>query len=271
MPPEPETLFDGDLLRASVFRPTKPNRAMIVTFRHRVPDADAFSDPKPRQRFVDAGWTHLHIQSRFNDWFANADTVDLCAVLSDFAPGFTHRAGIGFSMGGYGVLRFSGPLALDEVVAISPQVSIAPMVVPFDTRFRAEAESFDPALGDLATHARLDLKGVVIFDPFRALDRQNADMIGAVLPGLALCRYGFGGHPAMGVLRETISFGPLMSLVLHRKLTRPAVLALHRDNRAKSAFWWKSLSRRATMSGRKALAARALRRGKSLGGIPAGD
>lgn len=260
---EPETLFDGDLLRGSVFRPARPNGAMIVTFRHRVPNAGDFSPPKPRQRFVDAGWTHLHIQSRFNDWFINGDTVDFCVALADFAASFTHRAGIGFSMGGYGVLRFSGPLALDEVVAISPQMSIAPKVVPFDTRFRAESATFDPGLGDLATHARPDLKGVVIFDPFRILDRMNADMIGAALPRLSLCRYGFGGHPAMGVLRETVSFGPLMSLVLHRRLTRPAVLALHRVNRAASPFWWHQLSRHADLTRRRTLAETARRHSRS--------
>ncbi|MES2145599.1 MAG: alpha/beta hydrolase [Pseudomonadota bacterium] len=263
MSPEPDTLFDGDLLRASVFRAGRSNGALIVTFRHRVADAGDFYSPKPRQRFLDAGWTHLHIQSRCNDWFVNAETSDLCAVLADLAAGFTHRAGIGFSMGGYGVLRFSAALALDEVVAISPQVSIAPSVVPHDPRFRDDAAGFDPSLGDLAIHARRGLRGAVIFDPFRALDRMNADMIGALLPDLALCRYGFGGHPAMAVLRETVGFGPLMSLVLHRKLTPQAVLALHRDNRAASPSWWRHMARRAAATGRPRLAGTALRHARS--------
>lgn len=257
---DPETLFEGAFLRASVFRPTVPNGSLVVTFRHRVPDAGDYHSPKPRQRFLNAGWTHLHLQSRFNDWYVNADTADLCATLALFATAFRHRAGIGFSMGGYGVLRFSGALGLDEVVSISPQVSIAPDIVPFDSRFRAEAAGFDPALGDLGTHANPGLKGVVIFDPFRVLDRLNAAMIGATLPEVSLCRYGFGGHPAMGVLRETISFGPLMSLVLHRKLTRPAVLALHRQNRAAAPSWWFALARHAELTGRRELAARARKR-----------
>ncbi len=263
MAPDPELLFDGAFLRASCFRPARPNGSMIVTFRHKVPDAGDFYDPKPRQRFVEAGWTHLHIQSRFNDWFMNDDTADLCAVLKTFGAGFTYRAGIGFSMGGYGVLRFSGALALDEVVAISPQVSIAPAVVPFDPRFRADAAGFDQALGDLAIHARPDLRGAVIFDPFRPLDRLNADMIGAVLPDLSLCRFGFGGHPAMAVLRETVTFGPLMSLVLHRGLSRSAVLALHRANRAGSASWWSALAKRADQTGRRTLAAVARKRSRA--------
>jgi hypothetical protein len=263
MPSEPETLFDGDLLRASCFRPVQPNGAMIVTFRHRVPDAGDFYSPKPRQRFVDAGWTHLHIQSRVNDWFVNADTARLCAALVPFGRNFTHRAGIGFSMGGYGVLRFSGALDLHDVIAISPQVSIAPSVVPFDPRFRDDAGAYDEALGDLALHAKPNLRGMVIFDPFRPLDRLNANMIGHVLPDLSLCRYCFGGHPAMGVLRETITFGPLMSLLLHRKLSRSAVLALHRANRAGSVSWWSALARQADQTGRRNLAAMARKRSQA--------
>jgi hypothetical protein len=263
MPAEPETLFDGEFLRASVFRPDQPVGSLIVTFRHRVPDAGDYYTPKPRQRFLNAGWTHLHIQSRFNDWFVNPDTADLCGALAPFAAGFVHRAGIGFSMGGYGVLRFSGALALDEVVAISPQVSIAPQVVPFDSRFRAEAAGFDAGLGDLGSHARRGLKGVVIFDPFRALDRLNADKIAELLPDLSLCRYGFGGHPAMGVLRETVTFGPLMSLVLHRKLTRASVVALHRANRVAAPSWWFHLARHAELTGHRALATIARKRSRS--------
>ena len=263
MPAEAEPLFDGALLRASCFRPVQPNGALIVTFRHRIPDAGDYYSPKPRQRFVDAGWTHLHIQSRFNDWYVNADTGALCTALAAFGAAFTHRAGIGFSMGGYGVLRFSRALALHEAIAISPQVSIAPSVVPFDPRFRADAAGYDEAMGDLGLHANPGLRGAVIFDPFKPLDRMNADMIGAVLPGLSLCRFGFGGHPAMGVLRETITFGPLMSLVLHRKISRSALLALHRANRAGSASWWSALAKHADQTGRKKLAAVARKRSRA--------
>ena len=251
----PEPLFDGAYLRAVTFRPACPNGCLIVTFGHRTPDRTGFDLPKPSQRFLDAGWTHLQIQPRFNDWFVNRDTADLCTALAPFVAGFDHVAGIGFSMGGYGALRLSTALNLAQVVAISAQVSIAPEIVPFDRRYREEGQDFDPVLGDLGTHARRDLQGVVIFDPFRPLDRRHADMIGAILPGVALCRYGFGGHPATDILRKTVTFAAIQQLVITRTLTPAAVLALHRTNRAMVPAWWRSVAARAEKTGHFALAA----------------
>ncbi len=255
-----EGLFDGSYLRAAVFRPAHPNGCLIVTFGHRKPDRTGFDPPKPSQRFLDEGWTHLQIQPRFNDWFVNPDTEDISASLAPFVTGFDHIAGIGFSMGGYGALRLSAALNMAQVVAISPQVSIAPHMVPFDRRYREEGRGFDPALGDLATHARCDLQGVVIFDPFRPLDRRHADMIGEILPGMALCRYGFGGHPATDVLRRSAKFAAIQQLVITRTLTPAAVLALHRNNRAKAPAWWRGVAARAEKTGHFALAAHAVSR-----------
>lgn len=233
----PDMLFDGACLRAQVFRPALQNGCLLVTFRQRIQDSGAFAAPLPSRRFVAAGWSHLHIQSRWNDWYVNRDTQALCAALTPLAARFDHHAGIGFSMGGYASLRLSAALSLDVAVVVSPQVSVAPGVVPFDARFRDAAAGFDPSLGDLRTYARDNLTVVVIFDPFRPLDLRNARMIGDILPGLQLCRYSFGGHPATGVLRATVTFGAIQSLVLGRCVTRAAVLALHRENRASTAKW----------------------------------
>lgn len=260
MPTDPEGVFDGLHLRANLFRPDSPNGRLLVTFRHRIPDPGHFGDPMPSRRFVQAGWSHLHLQSRQNDWYVNAETEAFCAELAPLAARFSHCVGIGFSMGGYAALRYSGALAMAEVVAVSPQVSIHPGVVPFDPRFRDDAPGFDRGLGDLSLHARKALRGVVILDPFRPLDLRHAAMISDILPGLSLCRYGFGGHPATGTLRETVTFGAIQSLVLQGDLSRAAVLAAHRTNRSGSPSWWRAVAARADRTGHAALAAEAARR-----------
>jgi hypothetical protein len=260
MAAEATRLFDGAHLRATVFHPVAPIGQLVVTFRHRIPEPGAFDTPSPIRRFLGQGWTHLHIQSRLNDWYVNADTRPLCDVLAGFTERFHHVAGIGFSMGAYACLRLSAALTMTEAVAISPQYSIHPDVVPFDRRFRAEAAGFDRDLGDLGRHACLGLRGALIFDPFRPLDLRNAEMIGAVLPGVALCRYAFGGHPATGVLRDTVKFAAIQDLVLGQRLQRAPVLALHRANRAGSASWWRALAAKAEKTGRPRLARAALAR-----------
>lgn len=257
--------FAGDLLVATLFSPAADTRRrLIVTFGHRAPNPGHLPPAEPVKRFLRAGWAHLHIQSRWNDWYVNPETEALCAALAPVVARFGRVSAIGFSMGAYGALRLSAALNLTEVIAVSPQVSIHPDVVPFDRRFHADSAGFDPALGDLASHARRDLGGVLVHDPFRPLDRRNAAMIAAVLPGLKLCRFGFGGHPATGVIRDTVKFGAVQDLILAGTASRAHILALHRANRAASAQWWRGLADRAAATGRWRLAAIAQSRASSL-------
>lgn len=267
----PHTLFHGAHLRADVFtgapaaaaKAGNPRR-LLVTFRQRVADPGQFSPPRPVQRFLRRGFTHLALQSRDNDWYINPETETFAACLRDFAADFGPRTAFGFSMGGYGALRFSHDLGLDQLIAVSPQVSIAPEVVPYDRRFRLEAAGFDTRLGDLTRHARPALQGVVLYDPFRRADRINAAMIARLFPRLALCRLGFGGHPATQVIRETVGFGAVQRLALTDRITRPQVLALHRKGRATSAAYWQARAEQCRANGHIAAAIEAEARHSAL-------
>ncbi|MEZ5779251.1 MAG: alpha/beta hydrolase [Paracoccaceae bacterium] len=236
--PKPDALFAGASLRASLFRPNDAVDRLLVTFRPMTDAAGRFEAPRPVKRFLARGWSHLYLQSFRNDWYVNADTAPLSAQLSALAAGFAYRAAIGFSMGGYAALRLSEALRLDHVIAVSPQVSIAPSVAPFETRYSEEAKGFDAGLGDLGLHARRGLRGVVLFDPFRRIDRLHAEAIAGVLPDLEMCRMVFGGHPATSVLRETIGFGAVQELLLDGRATRSEVLKLHRAARAQAPSYW---------------------------------
>ncbi|MDZ4096393.1 MAG: alpha/beta hydrolase [Paracoccaceae bacterium] len=252
----PAPLFHGTYLKADVFAAAAGAGfgKLLVTFRQRVADPGRFSDLKPVQSFLRQGYSHLAIQSRDNDWYINPETEALAASLRDFSAKFGQSLAFGFSMGGYAALRFSRDLLLNRVIAVSPQVSIAPEIVPFDRRYRHEAAGFDAGLGNLARFGHEGLQGLVLFDPFRTLDRGNAAMIGAIFPGLSLCRLGFGGHPATQVIGETAGFGAVQKLVLQGRISRAQILALHRRNRAASPAYWAALAGRCRAGGHLAAA-----------------
>lgn len=259
--PAPEVLFDGAHLRATLFRPAGvPNGGLFVTFGHFRDDRGGFEPARPVAHALRGGWASLRLQSRRNDWFINPDTGALADRLARLASGFDRRVALGFSMGGYAAMRFSGALALDLAVLVSPQFSIDPGRVPFDPRYRAEAAGFDPGLGDLDAHGPADLDGLVLFDPFQDLDRKHAAMIAARFPGLLSCRLGFAGHPATRVLREAGLFGPFRALLLDWRATRAGVTGLHRKARARSRAYWQALAARAEASGRAPLARHACQR-----------
>ncbi|MES2914403.1 MAG: alpha/beta hydrolase [Pseudomonadota bacterium] len=258
-----ETVFDGDLLNARLWRPDRPTTALYVTFRQWVPDPGSFSEGGPVRRALTAGLAHLHIQTRWNDWFLNPETAALEAALKSTRARFLTARALGFSMGGYAALRYSRALRLNQALVVSPQVSLDPALVPEEDRY-PEAPAFDPIAGDLATHARKDLTGVVVFDPFYYLDHLHARHITALLPGIARARLAFGGHPGTAALGHVGGFRALQRLSLSSRLQAPDVIQLHRDLRAGSMRYWRERAECCLRKDRLAAVATALERAEAL-------
>lgn len=259
----PERIFDGDHLQARLWLPSRPTTALYVTFRHWVPVPGAFDDRGSVQRALTAGLAHLHIESRWNDWFLNPETPALEAALNALRARFLTARALGFSMGGYGALRLSRALRLNQVLVVSPQASLR---LPGEDRY-PEAARFDPVAGDLATHARRDLKGVVAFDPFHRLDAQHARLLQQILPGLQPAALVFGGHPGTEALGRAGGFRALQRLSFSARLQTRAVVALHRELRAASPRYWRERADHLLRRNRPALAAAALDRAEALAAL----
>jgi hypothetical protein len=255
-----ERVFEGELLRAHLWRPDRPTSALYVTFRQWMPEPGRFDDPGPVRRALTAGLAHLHLQSRWNDWFLNRETAALESALKTVRARFLTARALGFSMGGYAALRFSIALRLNQVLLVSPQVSL---LLPEEDRY-PEADRFDPQAGDLATHARRDLKGVVAFDPTHALDRLHAGRITGLLPGIQRAPLSFGGHPGTAAIGQAGGFRALQRLSLSSRLQGRDVVHLHRDLRQVSARYWRERADRLLRRGKPTLAAQALDRAETL-------
>jgi hypothetical protein len=238
-----ERVFDGKQLRATLWG--RGAEKLFVTFQFRRPDPGSFPQARSKESVIALGWAHLSIQSRQNDWFICDETQALEAALAALAPAFQIRAGLGFSMGGYGAFRFARCLGLHRVLAVSPQYSIAPAHVPFDTRFRADANTFCPNLGDLAPRA-MALDAIILVDPFQWHDLANARMIADTFPGSMLVRLPGGGHPASQILREAGQFGALQACLTGATLDARPLQFAHRRMRGQNPRYWEGMATCAT-------------------------
>lgn len=240
---KPQVVFDGRHLRA-VLLPGVRDR-LIVTFDYRLIGRAEFTADTHSSTFARGGFAQLSIKTRSNDWFINPDTRALEQALGPVGAGFAHVGLLGYSMGGYGALRFARALGAQTAVLVSPQFSIAPDVVPFEQRYPTEGLRFDPVRGDLSASALPGLRGLIVVDPFVAADLAHARMIQAQFPGLGLARLGFGGHPAIRVIR-----GAGKMWAIHREATslapkRALLCREHRLARRGAAGYWRRLAIRA--------------------------
>jgi hypothetical protein len=242
-------VFDGDRLRAELWVPNTAATTLYVTFRQRVPEPGSFSDDAPVRRALNEGKAHLRIQSRWNDWFLNDETPALEAALSALRPGFATALALGYSMGGYGAMRLARALDLDQVVLVSPQFTLDRAILPAEKRY-PEGKDFDARLGNLANHGKPDLAGIVIFDPFRPLDRMHAALITDAMPAVARAPLPFGGHPATNALGERGGFRALQAISLAPSASAAGVVALHRSLRSESPRYWLNRSEACRKAGR---------------------
>lgn len=239
-----ESVFEGAHLRAYLM--AGRNDRLMVTFDHRQTGRTDFNPHRHSSSFARRGFWQLSIKSRANDWFINEDTPALERALEGLRGRFARVGLLGFSMGGYGALRFARALGADQAVLVSPQVSIAPQVVPFETRYRAEAGRFDAAAGDLARVACPQLRGLILVDPFVGKDMRHAQMILALFPGLELARLAFAGHPATQVIRGAGKVWTVQHAASAAGLpARGPICAAHRAGRRGQAGYWERLAARA--------------------------
>lgn len=258
-----ETLFDGAFLRARLTRPRTGGSVLYITFRQRLDEPGTFSEDAPVRQALVRGLAHLHLQSRWNDWYLNPETPALEAALRALRSRFTEARAVGYSMGGYAALRLAAALDLTQALVISPQFTLDRTVIPRDRRYR-EAEDFDQTLGDLSRHGKPDLTGAVVFDPSHPIDPVHARLITRTMPAMAPAPCMFGGHPATQAIRAAGGFRSFQAMGLDGALSAIEITRLHRGLRSGSSRYWHFRAKACLARSKLAHAEHALGRAENL-------
>ena len=235
-------VWGGQRLRLYHFR--NGGRNLIVSFDFRLTQRRGFNAPDPSQTFAEAGFDQLSLRVSRNDWFINAETGEAEARMAEIAGAYEAVHVIGYSMGGYGAFRFAKTVGARSLLAVSPQFSIHPAVVPFEKRYHSDACEFDREMGDLIPRAMPDLEGLMLVDTLRPRDLRHAEMLQTLFPKVAIARVMGGGHPATEVMakggtssvitREAVQHPPSLAALIgaHRSIRRSSPLYLGRIAKA---------------------------------------
>ncbi|MDR6818512.1 hypothetical protein J2X76_003689 [Neorhizobium sp. 2083] len=146
-----------------------------------------------------------------NTWFPQADMIKAIEATRNIWRGFDKRLTYGFSMGGYGCLKFGAALMADSAIALSPQVSIDPCHNGGkDRRF---SRFFQPHLHDGMEIRPEDLpkKSCVVYDPREPLDRLCFDVLRA-MPGVSGFKAYHLGHDTPDAVASSSILGNLIKV-----------------------------------------------------------
>ena len=173
--------------------------ACVVTFdsftNQRTLERGGFGQRFFQTREIDA----IHVIARENDWYQYAEMAEAMAVVHAATRPYGRVVTYGSSMGAYAAIRLAGLAGAHVALALSPQFSIDPAVVPFEFRWEEPSRRFRAVWEQTLAFPALE-QAYVAYDPINLdakhlalLDRQFR-FTHVRLPG--------AGHPVTGYLME---------------------------------------------------------------------
>ena len=149
---------------------------VVVCFPDRV-HPTGFDQPGWAEGFLTRrGLSAIYVSLARIDWFQCPDFLEAMRACGAFLQGRAVTV-YGSSMGGYAALLSARTLRADLCLALSPQYSIDPAVVPFERRYNDYASQIGPFLHDLAGQASDACSHVVAYDPTHRLDARHLALI----------------------------------------------------------------------------------------------
>lgn len=226
----------------------RSNQTLVVTFdnmKSRETPSPAY--PWGYDFLAKQDYSHLGIvMRRRNDWFRHKDLAKFFDTLRDdgFFRAFDNVVFYGSSMGGYGALAYVSASPGARVVAFSPQTSLDPAHVPFETRYRngfARGDWSGPYL-DGAYEARTASSVTVFYDPYERIDRSHVLRLEATTQ-LNRMKLPFAGHDTMRRLVMQEILPEICLLALGGKLKTKSFDDKLRTSRGVQAVARKTLNR----------------------------
>lgn len=177
-PVKKQILFDSPDLRVLHCHPAEGlNKTVAVTFTTWLPDPTVNLHRGFAQGlFLRRGIDEILVQNGRNDWYQNLSISDALAQMQSILARYHRVISYGASMGAYACLNFSNRLNADVCFAVSPQFSVDPHKVPFETRWLADVDHIDFHHDDLNGSLANSTRHVVVFDP-KSRDAKHVALI----------------------------------------------------------------------------------------------
>nr|WP_319249365.1 hypothetical protein [uncultured Celeribacter sp.] len=224
---------------------------VVVSFPDRVHPL-GINQPGWGETFLNKrGISAIYIALTETNWFQCPDFFEAMRACRGFLGPDVPVTAYGSSMGGYGALLAAKTLEASLCIALSPQISIDPEVVPFERRYLAFAKEIGPFLHDVSEQAGPGCHYVIAYDPLHGKDRKHVLRCSKHFQITELPVY-CGSHGVLNLLKRAEAIDCLADLLVE-KATPGDLRRLIRDKRRTSARYLKKMGRRAAERGHKNL------------------
>ena len=215
---------------------------LVVTF-------DSYHEPAGVARpgfgeafFQAEGITAIHVMSHGNDWFQYPEIHDVINIIGNACAKAERVLAYGSSMGGYAALRFADAIGAHVALALSPQYSLDPRKVPFETRWAPDRRRIR-FLKAVDGAIRPGPARIVVYDSALDADRRHVELLQAAAPMVAI-PLPHAGHPVGGFLNDIKLLRPLVLTALDGSFAPARFRKAAHRRRSLSAHWLAHLADR---------------------------
>ena len=221
-------------LRHSLMLIRRPSTRLLVTFDNlsNVGDAEVMREPWAFRFAQDNGLSHLGVMAHVGDWYRDAGLIARVTRLRDEGvfDGYDRVVFAGVSMGGYGALAFGSLVPGAHVIAINPQTTLDPDLVPWETRYETgRRQDWTLPLSDVAALTHRLGRVNLFYDPYHALDQRHVDRLDGDNLRVFRCRH--SSHKTAVFLRKIDALKPVMAHCVFDELTPATFYRLYRGRR----------------------------------------
>lgn len=232
-------MSDNICIKSNTFDKNQP---VFITFDHHSIGEGFEREGFAERYFIEKGISAIHVLGRGNDWYQYHEIFDalktICAATANASRIITY----GSSMGGYAAIRFADAVMANAVLALSPQWTVDPKLVPWENRWLQDAHRIR-WLESLRGPVRCGIRPIVVYDPHLTLDRRHAEHIAADTPS-TLVSAPYGGHPVTTFLGEVGILQEMIADLLHDRFDPAAITQAIRSRRASSSIYLGGLAER---------------------------
>ncbi len=230
---EGEGFVEKNLRHSLMFVKRRSDR-LLVTFDNlsNVNDDNVQREPWAYKFASDSGFCHLGVMAHVSDWYRDPGLIGRFEglVAQGFFEGYDRVVFAGVSMGGYAALAFSSLVPGAHVVAINPQSTLDPDLVPWETRYQnGQRQDWTLPLSDGAALTAGAGRVNIFYDPYFGLDQRHVDRFEG--DNIRIFKCWFSSHKTAVLLRKIGALKPVMTRCIMDELTEPDFYRLYRARR----------------------------------------
>ncbi len=175
-------LYRSAAFNVFALQPGMRRDVLVVSFMYHRPRPALTSGGFGQHYLWTAGLDAVHVLPAANTWYQHAEMPAVLRTITAFrqAQGHARLVTYGFSMGAYAAVNFCGLLDASDAVALMPQATLDPALVPAENRWRREAATLRFTQHHLRPEAPAATRCLVLYDPAHALDTAHLRLISAV-------------------------------------------------------------------------------------------